>query len=44
MSLDYKAFEHRLAAAVHIRFGLPADLPEAWETRIKRADRLAAWF
>ena len=44
LGLDYRAFEHRLSAAVHVRFGLPADLPGAWETRIKRADRLAAWF
>ena len=44
LGLDYRAFEHRLAAAVHIRFGLPADLDPAWEKRIKRADRLAAWF
>ncbi|HUF56117.1 MAG TPA: HD family hydrolase [Thermohalobaculum sp.] len=44
LGLDYRAFEHRLAAAVHIRFGLPAELPAEWERRIKRADRLAAWF
>ena len=44
LGLDYRAFEHRLAAAVHIRFGLPADLPADWEKRIKRADRLSAWF
>ncbi|MEM6974307.1 MAG: HD family hydrolase [Pseudomonadota bacterium] len=44
IGLDYKAFEAKLAAAVHLRFGLPAHLPQAWETRIKRADRLSAWF
>ena len=44
LGLDYRAFGHRLSSAVHVRFGLPADLPEAWEKRIKRADRLAAWF
>ncbi|MEO1276909.1 MAG: hydrolase, partial [Pseudomonadota bacterium] len=44
LGIDYKAFERRLARAVHLRFGLPADLPEAWEARIKRADRASAWF
>lgn len=44
IGIDYKAFEHRLAAAVHLRFGLQPDLPEALEKLIKRADRLAAWF
>ena len=42
--LDYKDFENRLAAAVHIRFGLPPDMAPALETLIKRADRLSAWF
>ncbi|MEL6476582.1 MAG: HD family hydrolase [Pseudomonadota bacterium] len=43
IGLDYKAFEHRLAAAVHMRFGLA--LPDAaLEKLIKRADRLSAWF
>lgn len=44
LGLDYRAFEHRLMAAVHIRFGLPPTTPEALEKQIKRADRLAAWF
>ncbi|MEM6944789.1 MAG: HD family hydrolase, partial [Pseudomonadota bacterium] len=44
LGLDYRAFEARLAGAVHLRFGLPAVLSEALEARIKRADRLSAWF
>jgi hypothetical protein len=44
IGLDYKDFEHRLAAAVHIRFGLPPDIAPALEKLIKRADRLSAWF
>ncbi|MEM9783276.1 MAG: HD family hydrolase [Pseudomonadota bacterium] len=44
LGIDYRAFEARLARAVHLRFGLPASLPEAWEARIKKADRLSAWF
>ncbi len=44
IGLDYKAFEQKLTAAVHIRFGLPAELPPAQAKLIKRADRLSAWF
>ncbi len=44
IGLDYKDFELRLAAAVHIRFGLPPDLAPALAKLIKRADRLSAWF
>ena len=44
IGLDYKDFEQRLAAAVHIRFGLPPDLAPALAKLIKRADRLSAWF
>ena len=44
LGLDYKAFEGRLEAAVHVRFGLPAILPETLKRLIKRADRACAWF
>jgi 5'-deoxynucleotidase YfbR-like HD superfamily hydrolase len=44
IGLDYKAFEERLMAAIHIRFGLPARLSQRLERLIKRADRLSAWF
>ncbi len=44
IGLDYRAFEARLAAAVHIRFGLPPEAPEALAKLIKRADRHSAWF
>jgi 5'-deoxynucleotidase YfbR-like HD superfamily hydrolase len=44
IGLDYKDFETRLLAAVHIRFGLPPDLPAVTQRLIKRADRLSAWF
>ena len=40
----YRDIEERLSAAVHIRFGLPATLPEAVSRAIKRADRMAAWL
>ena len=44
IGIDYKAFEARLEAAVHIRFGLLAHPPDALEKLIKRADRASAWF
>ena len=44
LGLDYKAFEHRLLAAIHIRFGLPAAAPAKLEAFIKTCDRLAAYL
>jgi len=41
---DYTAVDKRLSAAIHIRFGLPAELPATVEKLIKRADRVAAYF
>ena len=41
---DYKALERRLLAATHIRFGLPAELSARETSRIKKADRTAAYF
>jgi len=40
---SYKAVESRIQAAVHLRFGLPAQLQEDWHATIKRADRDAAF-
>jgi len=40
----YRDIEARLEAAVHIRFGLPAALPDTITRTIKRADRMAAWL
>ncbi|MEJ1157835.1 HD family hydrolase [Prosthecomicrobium sp. N25] len=40
----YKLVEARLQAAIHIRFGLPATLPEPVVKLAKRADRVAAYF
>ncbi len=39
----YGALDQRLAAAVHLRFGLPAEMPAPIKKAIKRADRLSAW-
>jgi 5'-deoxynucleotidase YfbR-like HD superfamily hydrolase len=44
LGLDYKAFESRLAAAIHVRFGLPANLPEPVKALTKRADPICAYF
>ena len=44
IGLDYKAFEIRLMEAIHVRFGLPAALPEEIAAGIKAADRTAAYF
>ena len=41
---DYGALDDRLAAAIHLRFGLPASLPKTVKAQIKRADRISAWL
>ncbi|SIO20527.1 HD domain-containing protein [Vannielia litorea] len=41
---DYGALDDRLAAAVHIRFGLPAAIPAAVKKQIKKADKVSAWL
>lgn len=40
----YKDVERRLQHAVHVRFGLPPETPEATRKAIKRADQIAAYF
>ena len=40
----YGALDDRLAAAVHIRFGLPAQIPTAIKKQIKKADKISAWL
>lgn len=42
LGADYKAMDERLSAAIHRRFGLPAQLPRAIKLRIKTADRISA--
>lgn len=41
---NYGELDARLAAAVHLRFGLPAVLPGIIKKEIKRADRISAWL
>lgn len=40
----YDDLDKRLASAVHIRFGLPAEIPSAVKRQIKKADRMSAWM
>ena len=40
----YEELDKRLAAAIHIRFGLPAVTPIALKKQIKKADRVSAWL
>jgi 5'-deoxynucleotidase YfbR-like HD superfamily hydrolase len=42
LGFDYKRFEARLEAAVHLRFGLPAQTPPEIGDLIKTADRACA--
>ncbi len=41
---DYKAIERRLLAAIHTRFGLPANSAPELDALIKAADRAAAYL
>lgn len=41
---EYGEMDARLTAAIHRRFGLPAQLPAAVKRAIKRADRMSAWL
>jgi 5'-deoxynucleotidase YfbR-like HD superfamily hydrolase len=40
----YAALDARLQRAVHLRFGLPAELPGQVKSLIKRADSISAWL
>ena len=41
---NYGVLDDRLMAAIHIRFGLPAQLPVAIKKQIKKADKISAWL
>jgi 5'-deoxynucleotidase YfbR-like HD superfamily hydrolase len=41
---DYRSVEQRLEQAVHLRFSLPPTPSKALKARIKRADRISAFF
>jgi 5'-deoxynucleotidase YfbR-like HD superfamily hydrolase len=44
LGLDYRRFEDRLDAAIHLRFGLPARTPAPIKALIKQADRASAFL
>ena len=44
LGLDYRAFENRLEEAIHIRFGLPAQIPTKLKKAIKLCDIYCAWL
>ncbi len=44
MGLDYKAFELKLLAAIHIRFGLPPETPKKTLTYLKKCDFISAYL
>ena len=41
---EYRNIEENLQKAIHIRFGLPAILPDEISKSIKLADKMAAWI
>jgi len=41
---EYGRLDARLAAAIHLRFGLPAEVPSRVKQRIKKADKVSAWL
>ena len=41
---DYKTIENRLQEAIHLRYGLPATTPIRLKSKIKKADKIAAYF
>ena len=40
----YSELDDRLTAAVHMRFGLPASIPQPIKRKIKKADKVSAWL
>ena len=40
----YGELDARLTAAIHIRFGLPAQMPATVKKQIKKADKISAWL
>ncbi|KAA9006758.1 HD domain-containing protein [Histidinibacterium aquaticum] len=41
---SYGELDTRLLAAIHIRFGLPAQVPQTVKKQIKKADKVSAWL
>ena len=41
---EYGRLDDRLSAAIHVRFGLPAEVPAKVKKAIKKADKVSAWL
>ncbi|WP_199533299.1 HD domain-containing protein [Rhodovulum sp. 12E13] len=41
---EYGRLDDRLSAAIHLRFGLPAEVPGRVKKQIKKADKVSAWL
>lgn len=41
---SYARLDERLETAIHIRFGLPAQVPAPIKKQIKKADKISAWM
>lgn len=44
LGVNYRAFEDKLQESIHVRFGLPAQVPTEIKKIIKQADILCAYF
>jgi 5'-deoxynucleotidase YfbR-like HD superfamily hydrolase len=44
LGVNYREFEDKLQRAIHIRFGLPAEIPDEIKAIIKQADIICAYF
>ena len=40
----YEELDQRLTAAIHLRYGLPAQIPVSVKRQIKRVDKISAWL
>ena len=41
---SYEKLELEILRAIHVRFGLPASIPNSIKAKIKKADKAAAWI
>ena len=44
VGINYKTLEEKLQMAIHLRFGLPAQVPAPLKSLLKRADHLSAYY
>jgi len=44
LGVDYREFEDRIEAAVHLRYGLPPHISKEVKRKIKRADHISAYL